>query len=359
MSQRKRNPNLEKHLFFRLPDVFQYLLSPSLWMTLVGLAILSSILQTMGYGIFGFFPFILAIGLEVGVFFRITRSSANGDTEFSAPDYHGFWDNVIHPIFLVLFSALPILIALYWGSLEFFGWSGGFSGIPLGPLALLIAGLALYPLLLTVAAIDGTYGGIVNPAIWANALVAFRSNYLVAAVGFYGLWYLEATYFAELVFKIQGWPLFGASVLAILASYIPVVLRYRLLGALCEPYLASNYAAELPKAIVVSPPAGHNEASDNRLELESGTMTAIGILRMANKAFSNQQYQLVYRATESLWKQHRDSPELIDALWLSAQSQEGQSQIAAMKATMQKIISLAPDHPCASQARIKLHRYES
>lgn len=359
MSQRKRNPNLEKHLFFRLPDVFQYLLSPSLWMTLVGLAVLSSILQTMAYGFFGLFALLLAIGLEVGVFFHITRSSASGDTEFSAPDFHGFLDSVIHPILLVLFAALPMLVALYWGSLDFFARSGILGGLPLGPLALFIIGLVLFPLLLTVAAIDGTFGGILNPAIWANALVAFRTNYLVAALGFYGLWYLEATFFAELVYKIQGWPLFGASVLAILASYIPVVLRYRLLGALCEPYLASNYAADLPKAIVVSPPTGHSEASDNRLELQSGTMTAIGILRMANKAFSNQQYQLVYRATETLWKQHRDSPELIDALWLSAQSQEGQSQIAAMKGTMQKIISLAPDHPCASQARIKLNRYES
>ncbi len=356
---RTRNPNLDRHLLFRLPDVLAYLFSPSLWMTLFGLAILSSILQAMAFGFFGIIALVMAVGLEVGVFFRITRSSANGDRSFSAPDFENFFDSLIMPILLVLVAALPMILAFYFATNSLFSFTLAFGQVPMFPLALLIIGILLFPLLLTVGAINGTIGGVLNPALWANALGGFRTNYIIAIVGFYGLWYLELTLFGALALQVDDIPLFGVSVLASMVLYIPRVLRYRLLGALCEPHMAGDYAPEIPAAIVVRGGGQYAATfSDNILQLQGGTMSPVAILRMANTAFSEEQYRLVYRATETLWKNHKNSPEVIEALWLSAKAQEQQKQLDAMRATLRQIISQNEAHPIAGDARLKLRQYE-
>ncbi|MBL4634146.1 MAG: hypothetical protein JKY56_09750 [Kofleriaceae bacterium] len=356
---RTRNPNLDRHLLFRLPDVLAYLFSPSLWMTLLGLAIISSILQAMAFGIFGSIALLMAIGLEVGVFFHITRSSANGDRTFSAPDFENFFDSLVMPILLVLVAALPMILALYFATNSLFSVTLAFGNVPMGPLALLIIGVLLFPLLLTVGAINGTIGGVLNPALWANALGGFRTSYIVALAGFYGIWYVEMTLFRTLALQIQDTPIFGVSVLATMVLYIPAVLRYRLLGALCEPFMAIDYAPEIPEAIVVRGGGQYAATfSDNLLQLQGGTMSPVAILRMANTAYSEEQYRLVYRATEALWKTHKNSSEVIEALWLSAKAQEQQKQLDAMRATLRQIISHNDAHPIAGDARLKLRQYE-
>ncbi len=356
-AQQARRVDLNRHLFFRLPDVISYLFVPSLWMALLGLAIFSAVMRSFGAGIFGIFPVLLAVGIEIGFFFQITRSSANGDKRFSAPEFDNIYDSIVQPILLVLVAALPILVALYWATLSIFSGYVALNTLGHGPLILILVGILLFPLLLTVAAIDGTIGGVLNPSIWGRALLGLKSNYLVAGIAFYGLWFLEGTFFASLALELYQLPVFGISVLVLLVGYIPRVLRYRLLGALCEPFIAGPYVPELAQATVVS--TEQDDSYDRLAELQAEDITPRAILRMANTAYSKGQYRLVYRAVEKLWTQHRDSPEVVHALWLAAQIQEKKGEFEAMRATLHRIISHHEQHPMASEARLKLRQYEA
>lgn len=220
-------------------------------------------------------------------------------------------------------------------------------------LLLFAFGLLIFPLQLTIAAIDQSVARVLNPTVWVEALWAFGTNYLVAAGGFYALWALEAYVVVDLAASIEDAPVFGSSVPALLLLYLPRVLRYRLLGALCEPFLGRP----LERPVIVPEEIVEVDDSEERLrELESGALTSRAILRMANTALSKKRFRLVYRAVEHLWKHHQESPELVQALWVASQAQEMEGQLQAMKATLNKLVTHHPNHPMASEARLKLRR---
>ncbi len=351
-----RERDIDSHLVTRLPDVVGYLRMPSLWAVLLGLALISVILEAISFGLLAILMALLVAGLEIGVFFQITRSSAQGDKTLEAPDFVTIYDSIVHPIILVVVAALPMLIAGYWATTEILIQGIPRGDWPLGPLVLFLVGVLLYPLLLTIAAIDRDAMRVLNPVVWAQSLRSFGTNYWVAAVVFYGLWALEGYVVTDIVLDITTSNIFGASLLALMVLYIPRVLRYRLLGALCEPFLSEP----TPQMILVPqaelPEPEYDNSRELLEELESGTMTSRALLRMANTAYGKKRPQLVYRAVEHLWRHYPESPELVQGLWVASQAQEMEGQTAAMKSTLEKLISHHPNHPMAGEARLKLRR---
>ncbi|MCP4445429.1 MAG: hypothetical protein GY811_08805 [Myxococcales bacterium] len=349
--------HLEKHLLWRLPDVISYLFQPSLWIGLFGLALLSVLLHAVSFSLLALITAAIIAGLELGLFFQITRTTAHGVREFRAPDFNHVFDDIVHPILLVIACALPMLVALYWGTSEFLmavgvtlptgDWSAG-------PVVLFGVGVLLFPLLLTIAAIDRSISGVLTPTTWLTSLRSFGSNYLLAALGFYGLWLVEAYIFAEIAEAIDELPIFGVSVLALVVLYIPRVLRYRLLGALCEPFLAESPNLVIPVAIAQE--TSVEDSQECLARIASGEMSSRQILKMANTAFSGKQPQVVYRAVEAIWSNHRDSPETCQALWVASQAQEQEGNLEAMKGTLARLVEFEPTHPLASEARLKLRR---
>jgi len=348
--------DIHSHLLARLPEVLLYLRLPSLWAVLLGLALITVVLEAIAFGLFGVLLGLLIAGLEIGVFFQITRSSAQGDKTLEAPDFVSIYDSVVQPIILVIVAALPMLVAVYLATTQITIRDVPHGDWPMFPLALFIAGIALYPLLLTIAAIDRDAMRVLNPVVWFQSLASLGTDYLVAAVAFYGLWALEAYVIVDIAFSITSSSMFGASLLALMVLYVPRVLRYRLLGALCEPFLSEpvEHMVILPETEL--PTAEYDNSHELLEELESGTMTSRAILRMANTAYSKQRPRLVYRAVEHLWKHHPDSPEVVQGLWVASQAQELEGQTGAMKSTLEKLVAHHPNHPMAGEARLKLRR---
>ncbi len=350
------NRNLDTHLLRRLPDVFAYLLQPSLWAVLVGLALITMLLEFVALGIFGIFIVLLIAGLEIGVFFQITRSSAQGEKALTAPDFLNLFDSIAMPILLVIVAALPMLIAGYWATTSFLGAMSPSHDWLTGPLVLFVVGALLFPLLLTIAAIDRSIERVLDPRVWLESLRALGTNYLVAAAGFYALWTVEVYVVHNIATHIYDLPVFGSELPALLVFYIPRVLRYRLLGALCEPFLGEplEHVVVIPQEELPEPEI--DDSQERLQELESGTMNSRAILRMANTAFSKKRPRLVYRAVEYLWKHHPESPEVVQALWVASQAQEMEGQLTAMKATLEKLVAVHPSHPMAGEARMKLRK---
>lgn len=354
--------DVDSHLIFRLGDVITYLAQPSVWIVMIGLAVIVTLIDVMAFGLFSFAVTIFIAGVEVSIFFQIASSSAQGAKHLQAPDFLSIFDSVIYPILLVIVAAAPMLLAGYWATSQLF--QGFPDGWPHGPLALFLAGVALFPLLLTIAAMDRSVERVLNPAVWVESLRAFGTSYLVAAAGFYVLWLVEVFVFARAATQIESAPMFGASVPALIVFYIPRILRYRLLGALCEPFLNQPVEAVviIPEATAqpapgqVSPPSDEEEIAAKLEELESGLLSSRAILQMANTALKKQQIRFVYRIVEYMWKHHQESPDMVQALWVASQAQELEGNIEAMKSTLQRIDTLHPGHPMASEARMKLHK---
>ena len=348
--------DIHSHLLTRLPEVLLYLRLPSLWAVLLGLALISLVLEAMSFGIFGLLLTLIVAGLEIGVFFQITRSSAQGDKTLEAPDFLSIYDSIVHPIILVVVAALPMLVAGYLATTQLLASGVPRGDWPMGPLVLFLIGIVLYPLLLTIAAIDRDIMRVLNPVVWFQSLASLGTNYLVAAVAFYGLWALEAYVVVHIAFSITSSSIFGASLLALMVLYVPRVLRYRLLGALCEPFLSEPLEHMVIIPDTELPTAEYDNSHELLEELESGAMTSRAILRMANTAYSKQRPRLVYRAVEHLWKHHPDSPEVVQGLWVASQAQELEGHTSAMKATLEKLVAHHPNHPMAGEARLKLRR---
>jgi hypothetical protein len=343
-------------LVTRLPEVLLYLRLPSLWAVLLGLALITMVLDAMSFGYSGGLLGLLIAGLEIGVFFQITRSSAQGDKTLEAPDFVSIYDSVVQPIILVVVAALPMLVAGYIATEQLLASDVPRGDWPMGPLVLFLAGIALYPLLLTIAAIDRDAMRVLNPVIWLQSLASLGTSYLVASAVFYGLWAIEAYVIVDIAFSITSSGVFGASLPALMLLYVPRVLRYRLLGALCEPFLSQpiEHVVMVPEAEL--PTAEYDNSHELLEELESGAMTSRAILRMANTAYSKKRPRLVYRAVEHLWKHHPDSPEVVQALWVASQAQELEGHTGAMKSTLEKLVAHHPNHPMAGEARLKLRR---
>ncbi len=344
------------HLIFRLGDVFSYLMKPSVWMVMVGLAVIVATLNFISFGVLSVISLGIAAGLEITVFFQVLRSSAQNEKELNAPDFLSIFDSIIKPILLILTAATPMIAAMLWATGEILSGAVPNGAWAIGPLVLFIVGLLLYPLLVTIAAIDQSPSRVLNPLVWFDSLMRLGTSYIVAAAGFYFFWFIELLLAGTIVAKIQSDGFFGTGVIALLLLYIPRTLRYRMLGALCEPILGQPIQAVHVLPLNEFPEKEIDDTEERLAELNSGNLNSRSILRMANTAYNKKRMQLVYRAVEYLWKNHPDSPEVVQALWVAGQAQESEGNTAALKSTLETLVAHHPNHPMATDARSKLRR---
>jgi len=108
-----------------------------------------------------------------------------------------------------------------------------------GPAALFTAGLLLWPLLTAIAAIGRSASAALNPGIWVKTFKIMKADYLIGMVAFYGViafdvfvWLRVRLFVAEKVQISYLTPL----ILAFL-GYLPMALRGRVLGQMCQPYM--------------------------------------------------------------------------------------------------------------------------
>jgi hypothetical protein len=240
----------------RIPEVAPYALQQSVLFALLGLALINSVLYWAGsYNIsfaYGILAVIIAKGLEVAIYFHVVHQSAFGEEQFEPPDFTTFWDDLFAPLLRYLAAVSPIWIAALWyGESQFDSPLAGllvFFVDPLqifdapGPAALLTLGVALLPLLTAVAAVSSSVLDVLNPVTWVKILRAFASTYLAAAVAFYAVLAFEVLVWVRVLLYIRAHfsvPVV-TSVVTLALAYLPMILRGRLLGALCEPYVRTR-----------------------------------------------------------------------------------------------------------------------
>lgn len=227
----------------RLDDVVSYVFTPSVLLVLFGTAVMVYALQWIP-AIGG----ILAGAVEASIFFHIVQTTAFGERDLEPPSVDNVVDDLLMPLLRYLAAVLPIIVALVWAGLAVLGSLAqvdqGESPTTLfadmtGPLLLLVAGLALLPLLLAIAAIGRSVIVMFNPAVWISSLRTLGWDYWVAAILFWGVLALE--YFVMLPALYRIWVdvdvAFVVPVLTLFVATVPWALRARLIGALCEPYV--------------------------------------------------------------------------------------------------------------------------
>jgi hypothetical protein len=105
-----------------------------------------------------------------------------------------------------------------------------------GPATLYVIGILLLPLLTVIAAISHQSIEVLNPWIWIHTLKVLGPTYPVAAAIFYGTYGLERFVWDPMMHKYITF----AVVPALALTYLPMLLRARILGLLCEPHLRGH-----------------------------------------------------------------------------------------------------------------------
>jgi hypothetical protein len=239
-------------LVTRLLGVPQYLGKRSVLLVLAGLAlIVTPIMWAAGLalGPVGIVALVIVRGLEASMYFHIVQSSANGLAELEAPDVSSVWDTILGPVFRYLAASGPFLFAVFWylmdqpesflvGLLRLLSSPSTIVGYP-GPFVALLVALALWPLLQIIAALNQTVGPIFDPRVWIATLAEMKRDYVVAAVGFYAIFFLEVLGWIPMLFVVgHKVPIpIVTGLLVTFLGYWPMALRGRLLGMAAEPYL--------------------------------------------------------------------------------------------------------------------------
>lgn len=140
----------------------------------------------------------------------------------------------------------PILLAMAWFGEQTFG--SALFGLVVcltepqlifeatGPATLYVVGILLLPLLTVIAAISHVSSEVLNPAIWIHTLKVLGPTYPVAAAFFYGTYGLERLVWDPMMHKYITFSVVPALAL----TYLPMLLRARILGLLCEPHLRGH-----------------------------------------------------------------------------------------------------------------------
>jgi hypothetical protein len=232
----------EGGLLERLPRTVLYLKDGTLLLTLAGLALLVSLLR---WG--GIIGMILALGLEAMVYFHVVIQSAAGVDDFDSPDTSDPWEIASMGV-RYLIAIVPLVVSLIWFGLEAMG--GPLAGLSaaqhpdqifdsLGPpgLAVLIS-VAVWPLLTVIASISKSYLTILNPVVWLKTLGVMGGDYVIGALAFYGVFLAEVFLFDPLLVELGRTvdvPFLGTA-LVLFLSFLPMVLRARILGEMTRPY---------------------------------------------------------------------------------------------------------------------------
>ncbi len=223
-------------LLDRLPSTLGYVVSGRVLIVLAGVALL----QLLGQ--FGIILSILAAGINAAVFFRIVETSAYGDDRLEPPDFVDPWESVLAPLLRYLATVVPLVAILLGAGVPFFvalfGGPALWTGLGAW-LALILVWVALWPLLIIVAALTRSVTAIFRPAIWVKILGEMRADYAIAAAVFYGTFLIEIYVLVPIAVRL-ALSTGSAILVAIVTGFAALVLeawRARVLGEACRPYL--------------------------------------------------------------------------------------------------------------------------
>lgn len=241
----------QKSLVSRLGDAPLYLVRPSVVAVLAGLAIINGAFIFFGtfVPLLALFGALLLFGLESALYFHVVERTAYGDDDLEAPDFDHIWDAIFAPIIRYLAASLPIIIGTVWlASSVFRDVFGGVAAVELnpkmvfnypGPLALIVIGIAIWPVTTMVAAMSKSTFQTLNPLIWVATLRQLGVDYFIAAIGFYAVFAIElfvlTPALAFVLVKVDV-PILGPALFAFI-GYFPMVLRARVLGTVVEKHI--------------------------------------------------------------------------------------------------------------------------
>lgn len=240
----------------RLGEIIRYPIQSSVVMVLVGLAIFTSVLGwavgTNISGVLALLGLLFILGLEASVYFHIVRRTALGDDQLDPPEVENLVDDFFAPAFRYVVACSPIVAALFLYGEERFGsvWMGltvlvepwPVLDYPL-PAALLIAGILLLPLLTAIAAISESAVATLHPGLWLQSLRTMRGTYLAGTVVFYAVMALQYFVLNRALFEIAATvdiP-FVTTLFVTTVSYLPLAMRAKVIGAMCEPYMGTRF----------------------------------------------------------------------------------------------------------------------
>jgi hypothetical protein len=226
----------ERPLLARLPGTLAYLKQPAVIFVMLGLAVLTWV------GSFSLILSLVAAGTRAAIVFRIVETTGFGDDRLEAPDFTDLWDSVLSPLLRYLATLVPLVVAVIGAGL---GWAG--AALPptdlirvLGPwAALALAWLALWPLLIIVAAITRSTVAVFDPRAWIRVLRVMGADYAIAAVAFYATMAVDAFVLRPLaVFVVLSAPVpVLTPIVFLFAELMLVAWRSRILGEACRPYM--------------------------------------------------------------------------------------------------------------------------
>src|SRR5262249_12818230 len=164
------------------------------------------------------------------------------DDRLEPPDFVDPWDSVLSPLLRYLATLVPLVVILVAAGVPFF--QGLFSGpqlwVSLGAwLALILAWVALWPLLIIVAALTRSATAVFRPGIWVKILGEMRTDYLIGAAVFYGTFLIQIYVLVPIALRLAIGTGFSI-VVAVVFGFIGLILeawRARVLGEGCRPYL--------------------------------------------------------------------------------------------------------------------------
>ena len=173
-------------------EILTALKRKSLWISLIGLALLVAAIGPVGIILAGY----LVAGAEAGVFFRITREASLGSNQGPRFEMFSPFEDVFLPLVLVFLAVLPIIAANYWagGALtDLYAVGTEYGPTPgeweLGPKLLLGIGILLYPLLICMGATTQSISAVLRPRLGSPVLTNWVSPTCSPVVSFmaYGL----------------------------------------------------------------------------------------------------------------------------------------------------------------------------
>ncbi len=231
-------------LVSRLADTPAFLAKPAVLFLLFGLAVFQWAIARAGLP-----GAMLSLGVEAWVYFSIVEQTANGREDYEAPEFDHIVDDIFMPMFRYLVALLPLIIGVISFALDVSknlrAGLGTFEAKPtivvehIRPLAIILAGLALWPLLTVIAAISKSVFEMLNPAVWVSTLRNMGSDYLIGVIGFYVVLGIELFVWEPLLVA-AAWKVqvpFVTSVGVIFLSHLPMALRARMLGTMAAPYV--------------------------------------------------------------------------------------------------------------------------
>jgi hypothetical protein len=230
----------EPPLIERLPGTVRWLGRRSVLFVLLAFAVFGWVLQLIP--LLGFVFGWLIAGLSAALFFFIVEQTANGVDELDTPDFTDLWDATIGPLLRFLATMLPLFVGLWLGGLSLLAVLFGlvaWSELPRDAAVVLVAWIALWPLLIIVAALSRSFLAIYDPRVWWKTLAEMRGDYALAAVAFYAVFFFELLVARPLLFRL--------AVKVPVPFFVPVAVSYallclmavraRILGEACKPYL--------------------------------------------------------------------------------------------------------------------------